>query len=50
MPNRHYVPIDLKWAGLENLKPEKAEVFLPTAHPSGLIKSTVTRGNEKARL
>lgn len=50
MPNRHYIPIDLKWAGLENIKADKAEVFLPSAHPSGLIKATVTRNGGKARL
>lgn len=50
MPNRHYIPIDLKWAGLENLKPDKAEVFLPSAHPSGLINATVTRQSAKSRL
>lgn len=48
MPNRHYIPIDLKWAGLENLKEDKAEVFLPTAHPSGLIKASIARGGSKS--
>lgn len=43
MPNRHYIPIDLKWAGIENVKEDEAEVFLPSAHPSGLIKATVVR-------
>lgn len=43
MPNRHYIPIDLSWAKEENLKEDQAEVFLPSEHPSGLIKATVTR-------
>jgi urate oxidase len=50
MPNRHYIPIDLKWAGLENLKEDKAEVFLPAAHPSGLINATITRQSAKSHL
>jgi urate oxidase len=50
MPNRHYIPIDLKWAGLDNIAADKAEVFLPSAHPSGLIKAKVTRSAGKARL
>lgn len=33
MPNRHYIPIDLSWAKLENVKADEAEVFLPSAHP-----------------
>lgn len=45
MPNKHYVPIDLSWAKEENLKEDQAEVFLPSQHPSGLIKATVTRSN-----
>ncbi|PWN91215.1 putative urate oxidase [Acaromyces ingoldii] len=52
MPNRHYIPIDLKWAGVENLKEDQAEVFLPTAHPSGLIRAKIARGDggSKAKL
>lgn len=50
MPNRHYIPIDLKWAGVENVKEDQAEVFLPSAHPSGLIKATITRQDGRARL
>jgi urate oxidase len=45
MPNRHYIPIDLSWAKEENLREDQAEVFLPSQHPSGLIKATVTRSN-----
>lgn len=45
MPNRHYIPIDLSWAGEENLKEDQAEVFLPSEHPSGLIKAAVKRGD-----
>lgn len=44
-PNKHYIPIDLGFKGLSNLKEEDAEVFLPTAHPSGLIKATIARSS-----
>lgn len=43
LPNAHYIPIDLAWAGIDNLDEKKAEVFLPSAHPSGLIKARVSR-------
>lgn len=43
LPNKHYVPLDLKWAALENMKEDEAEVFLPQADPSGLIKAKVGR-------
>ncbi|UZJ54863.1 hypothetical protein CBS101457_004183 [Exobasidium rhododendri] len=50
MPNRHYIPVDLKYAGLENTKEDKAEIFYPSAHPSGLINATVTRQSAQSRL
>lgn len=34
LPNRHYVPVDLTYAGLENMQPpEVAEVFCPVDAP-----------------
>lgn len=44
LPNKHYVPINLDWANLSNLNEKDAEVFLPQADPSGLIKAKVRRG------
>ncbi|KAH8094471.1 uricase [Cristinia sonorae] len=43
LPNKHYVPVDMKYIGLENLKPDSAEVFVPLAAPSGLISARVLR-------
>lgn len=43
LPNKHYIPIDLGFKGLGNLNEKDAEVFLPTAHPSGLIRAKVVR-------
>lgn len=33
LPNKHYIPISLDWAGVDNTKEQDAEVFLPSAHP-----------------
>lgn len=34
LPNKHYIPVDLTYIGLENIRPpEKAEVFCPIAAP-----------------
>ncbi|PWN54234.1 uricase [Violaceomyces palustris] len=43
LPNKHYIPIDLGFKGVSNLNEKDAEVFLPTAHPSGLIKAKIAR-------
>jgi len=43
LPNKHYLPVDMRYIGLENLKPAEAEVFCPVAAPSGLITATVAR-------
>lgn len=43
LPNKHYVPVDMKYIGLDNLTPANAEVFIPLSHPSGLITATVSR-------
>jgi len=43
LPNKHYIPVDMKYIGLENIKPSEAEVFVPVAAPSGLISATVSR-------
>ena len=43
LPNKHYIPVDMKYLGIDNTTPQKAEVFVPTAHPSGYITATVSR-------
>jgi len=43
LPNKHYIPVNLGFMKLENLSPDKAEVFTPVESPSGLIMATVTR-------
>lgn len=47
LPNKHYIPIDLSWAQIDNTSETSAEVFLPTAHPSGLIRATIARKGAK---
>ncbi|KAE8214389.1 hypothetical protein CF327_g2193 [Tilletia walkeri] len=46
LPNKHYVPIDLGFVGLGNLGEKEAEVFLPQANPSGLIKAKIVRAGK----
>jgi len=43
LPNKHYVPIDMKYIGVDNLTPSKAEVFVPMARPSGHISADISR-------
>ncbi|EIN05494.1 uricase [Punctularia strigosozonata HHB-11173 SS5] len=43
LPNKHYIPVDMRYIGVDNLTPAKAEVFTPIAAPSGLISATVSR-------
>ncbi|KAF8193447.1 hypothetical protein BJ912DRAFT_1093032 [Pholiota molesta] len=43
LPNKHYIPVDMKYIGVDNTTPAFAEVFVPIAHPSGLITATVSR-------
>ncbi|KAJ7785155.1 hypothetical protein DFH07DRAFT_864385 [Mycena maculata] len=43
LPNKHYIPVDMAYLGVENLVPAQAEVFVPVAAPSGLITATVSR-------
>ena len=43
LPNKHYVPVDMKYIGVDNTTPAKAEVFVPLAAPSGLISATISR-------
>ncbi|CCA67090.1 probable urate oxidase (uricase) [Serendipita indica DSM 11827] len=43
LPNKHYIPVDLSYMKLDNLKPADAEVFCPVAAPSGYITATVSR-------
>ncbi|KAL6301556.1 uricase [Sparassis latifolia] len=43
LPNKHYVPVDMRYIGLDNTTPANAEVFLPLDTPSGLITATIAR-------
>ncbi|OSX59142.1 hypothetical protein POSPLADRAFT_1041273 [Postia placenta MAD-698-R-SB12] len=43
LPNKHYVPVDMRYIGIDNLTPAAAEVFVPIAAPSGLISATISR-------
>jgi len=43
LPNKHYIPVDMRYMGVENVKPSEAEVFTPLSAPSGLITATVSR-------
>ncbi|KAH8118151.1 uricase [Phellopilus nigrolimitatus] len=43
LPNKHYIPVDMKYLGIDNTTPTAAEVFCPIAAPSGLITATVIR-------
>lgn len=50
LPNKHYFEIDLSWhKGLKNTGKD-AEVYAPQSNPNGLIKCTVGRKGQKARL
>jgi len=43
LPNKHYVPVDMKYIGVDNTTPQNAEVFTPVDAPSGLISATISR-------
>ncbi|KAF9446076.1 uricase [Macrolepiota fuliginosa MF-IS2] len=43
LPNKHYIPVDMRYIGIDNLTPALAEVFCPIAAPSGLISATISR-------
>jgi len=43
LPNKHYIPVDMRYLDLDNLTPAQAEVFCPIAAPSGLISATISR-------
>ncbi|KAH9925498.1 uricase [Fomitopsis serialis] len=43
LPNKHYVPVDMKYIGIDNQTPSEAEVFVPLTAPSGLISATISR-------
>jgi len=43
LPNKHYIPVDMRYLGIDNLTPSEAEVFVPVDAPSGLITATVSR-------
>lgn len=43
LPNKHYIPVDMKYIGVDNTTPQRAEVFTPVDAPSGLISATISR-------
>ncbi|KAI0050474.1 uricase, partial [Auriscalpium vulgare] len=45
LPNKHYIPVDMKYIGVDNTSPyvAAAEVFAPVDAPSGLISATISR-------
>jgi len=43
LPNKHYIPVDMKYIGVDNTTPRNAEVFTPVDAPSGLISATISR-------
>ncbi|KAI0293004.1 uricase [Multifurca ochricompacta] len=43
LPNKHYIPVDMKYIGVDNTTPRNAEVFTPVDSPSGLISATISR-------
>ncbi|KAJ5724624.1 Uricase [Penicillium malachiteum] len=50
LPNNHYFEIDLSWhKGTKNTGKD-AEVYAPQSNPNGLIKCTVGRAGQKAKL
>jgi len=46
LPNKHYVPVDMKYIGVDNTTPSCAEVFCALSSPSGLIRAVVGRGKK----
>ncbi|KAI3403750.1 hypothetical protein KGF56_003475 [Candida oxycetoniae] len=46
LPNKHYILFDLGWKGIK----ENNELFYPSSDPNGLIKCTVGRKGQKAKL
>ncbi|OAX41919.1 uricase [Rhizopogon vinicolor AM-OR11-026] len=43
LPNKHYIPVNMNYIGIDNTTPANAEVFVPTSAPSGLISATISR-------
>ncbi|KAG7094961.1 hypothetical protein E1B28_005762 [Marasmius oreades] len=43
LPNKHFIPVDMKYIQVDNLTPSNAEVFMPVSAPSGLISATISR-------
>lgn len=43
LPNKHYIPVDMRYIGIDNTSPASAQVFAPVSAPSGLISATVAR-------
>jgi len=43
LPNKHYIPVDMKYLGIDNTTEDVADVFMPVSAPSGRIAATVSR-------
>ncbi|KAG2101615.1 uncharacterized protein F5147DRAFT_708821 [Suillus discolor] len=43
LPNKHYIPVNMAYIGVDNTTPANAEVFVPVSAPSGLISATISR-------
>ncbi|EIM90560.1 uricase [Stereum hirsutum FP-91666 SS1] len=43
LPNKHYIPVNMSYIGVDNMTPNVAEVFQPVDAPSGLITATISR-------
>ncbi|KAG2341188.1 uricase [Suillus weaverae] len=43
LPNKHYIPVNMQYLGVDNTTPANAEVFAPVSAPSGLISATISR-------
>jgi urate oxidase len=43
LPNKHYIPVNMGYIGVDNTTPANAEVFVPVSAPSGLISATISR-------
>lgn len=46
LPNKHYILFNLEWKGIKDNK----DLFYPSPDPNGLIKCTVGRKGDKAKL
>ncbi|CAK9440408.1 uncharacterized protein LODBEIA_P45080 [Lodderomyces beijingensis] len=46
LPNKHYILFNLEWKGIK----DNNDLFYPSSDPNGLIKCTVGRKGDKAKL